>query len=83
MFGEYANLRGDAQHDVFTALEEWVEAGKAPGDLIASKFIDDDWSKGIGMTRPVFAYPKAARYLQGDPKDAKSFACVNPAGATK
>jgi hypothetical protein len=79
LFGEYSSaMRGDAQHDVFVALEGWVEGGPAPGDLVASKFVDDDWSKGIGMTRPLCAYPKIASYVKGDPNDAKSFACVAP-----
>ena len=25
-------VRGDAQHDVFTALEQWVETGTGPGN---------------------------------------------------
>jgi hypothetical protein len=77
-FGEYSAARGDAQHDIFTALEQWVEAAKAPADLIASKFVDDDWSKGIGMTRPVCAYPKVVTYVSGDPKAATSFTCKAP-----
>jgi hypothetical protein len=78
LIGQDGTMRTDAQHDVLTALEEWVEAGKGPGDLIASKFVDDDWSKGIGMTRPVCAYPKVVTYVKGDPKDAKSFSCAAP-----
>lgn len=77
-FGEGGGVRGDAQHDVFTALESWVEGGTAPGDLIALKFVDDDWSKGVGMTRPLCVYPKASQYVKGDPKDAKSFVCAAP-----
>jgi feruloyl esterase len=72
--------RGDAQHDVFTALEQWVEAGKGlgtgPGTLTATKFADDDETKGVVMTRPVCVYPAEARYVKGDPKDAASFVCV-------
>jgi hypothetical protein len=79
LFGEYSGVRGDAKHDVLTALEGWVEGGTAPGDLIASKFVDDDWSKGIGMTRPVCAYPKVVTYVSGDPKSAASFTCKAPA----
>ena len=76
LFGESGGARGDAQHDVLTALEEWVEAGRAPGTMTASKFVDDDWAKGVGMTRPVCAYPEAAQYVKGDPKDAKNFVCA-------
>jgi hypothetical protein len=79
IFGEYNGVRGDAQHDVLTALEGWVEGGTAPGDLIASKFVDDDSSKGIGMTRPVCVYPKVVTYVSGDPKSAASFTCKAPA----
>lgn len=68
-FGEDDAPRGDAEHDVFTALEQWVEAGKAPGTLVA---------KGAVGTRPICVYPAAAKYLGGDTKDAKSFACVAP-----
>ena len=68
--------RGDAQHDVFAALEQWVEAGKAPGMLTAVKFVEDDATKGVGMTRPLCAWPAVARYVKGDPKVAASFSCV-------
>ncbi len=66
----------DAQHDVFTALEQWVEAGKAPGTLTATKFVDDDATKGVAMTRPLCVYPAEERYVKGDPKDASSFVCA-------
>jgi len=69
-------IRGDAQHDVFTTLEQWVEAGKAPGTLTATKYVEDDETKAVVLTRPLCAYPAEARYVKGDPKDAASFACV-------
>ncbi|MGA7158335.1 MAG: tannase/feruloyl esterase family alpha/beta hydrolase [Acidobacteriaceae bacterium] len=72
-----AEARGDAQHDVFTALEQWVEKGKAPGTMTATKFVDDDKTKGVVMTRPVCVYPATERYVKGDGKDAASFACVD------
>ena len=73
-----AAIRRDAQHDVFTALEQWVEAGTAPGTLTATKFVGDDETKGVLMTRPLCAYPAEARYVKGDPMQAASFACVAP-----
>ena len=69
-------VRGDAQHDVFTALEQWVEAGKAPGTLTAREYVGDDETKGVVRTRPVCVYPAWARYVKGEPKDAASFVCV-------
>ena len=71
-----AAIRRDAQHDVFTALEQWVESGKAPGTLTATKFVGEDETKGVVMTRPLCAYPAEARYVKGDPMQAASFACV-------
>jgi feruloyl esterase len=75
-----AAIRGDAQHDVFTALERWVEAGTGlgtgPGTLTASECMEDDETKAAVRTRPVCVYPAVARYVKGDPKDASSFSCV-------
>ncbi len=59
--------RGDAQHDVQTALELWVETGKGPGTIVAT---------GNGMTRPICVWPEVAKYMGGDTKDAGSFSCV-------
>ena len=67
---------GDAQHDVFTALEEWVEAGNGPGTLTASEYVEDDATKGVVRTRPVCVYPAWAKYVGGGGKDAASFVCV-------
>ncbi len=68
--------RVDAVHDVFTSLVEWVEAGKAPGTLIATKYREGGPAKGIEMTRPLCSYPKAAKYNStGDPNMASSFVC--------
>ena len=76
-FGESGSeARGDAQHDVFTALQEWVETGKAPETLTATKYVGDDRSKGVVMTRPLCVYPAVARYVGGDAKVAAGFSCV-------
>jgi len=61
---------GDAEHDVFTALEQWVEVGKAPGTIVAVRHGAD------GFTRPLCVYPAVAKYVKGDTTDAKSFVCV-------
>ena len=64
---EASEPRADAEHDVLTALEEWVEAGKAPGTITA---------KSKTMTRPVCVYPAEAKYTGGDSNHAESFTCV-------
>jgi feruloyl esterase len=67
----------DPEHDVISAIVAWVEEGEAPGPIVATKFTDDDASKGIAMQRPLCPYPQEAKYNgSGDPNDAASFACA-------
>ena len=69
---------GDPEHDILSALENWVEKGVAPGHLIGSGTVVGDPSKK--MTRPLCPYPQVAQYKgRGDSNDAVSFACVEPA----
>jgi feruloyl esterase len=77
-FGQFGVLKaGDAQHDVFTSLVDWVEKGSAPNAIIATKYANDDPSKPVEMTRPVCPYPLAAKYDgKGDSKQAESFGCA-------
>jgi feruloyl esterase len=69
----------DARHDMTIALEEWVEQGKAPGALIATKF-DEPKSKErkIVFQRPLCVYPEVARYKGGPENEAASFVCTAP-----
>jgi feruloyl esterase len=67
------NVNGDAEHDIFTALVQWVEDGKAPQSLVATKVKDGK----VEMTRPLCPYPQAATYKgPGDPNVAESFLCL-------
>jgi len=68
----------DAQHDVYQALEQWVEQGTAPDKLIATKYASDlNPTQGVKMTRPLCPYPQIARYKgTGDTNDAANFVCV-------
>ncbi len=76
-FGQFAPA-GDAQHDLYQALEQWVEKGTAPDKLIATKYVSEaDHTKGVTLTRPLCPYPQSARYKgTGDTNDAASFECV-------
>jgi Tannase and feruloyl esterase len=60
--------------DPLTALEQWVEQGKAPTELIATKTAPT--GNQTLWRRPVCAYPRIARYKGGDPTDPSSFACA-------
>ncbi len=65
--------------DIMTAVVNWVEHGKAPDLLVATKYTDDDPAKPPVMTRPLCVYPKLAQWdRKGDPSVHGSFTCVNP-----
>lgn len=69
---------GASQVDWLAAIADWVEHGKTPDQLIASK-----GGQGPTMvTRPLFPYPQTAVYQgSGDPNSAQSFV-AKPAAAT-
>jgi feruloyl esterase len=80
-FGQ-AGLQTDPEHDIYAALEQWVEKGAAPDKIIATKSVNESnaaqgVTQGVTMTRPLCPYPQAAKYDgTGDTNDAASFACV-------
>ena len=58
--------------DPLTALEQWVEEGIAPEEIIASRVTDGV----VTRTRPICAYPQVARYVGfGSIDDAANFVC--------
>ncbi|MCA7969224.1 tannase/feruloyl esterase family alpha/beta hydrolase [Burkholderia sp. AU39826] len=59
--------------DSLSALDEWVESGKAPETLTMS----DLNAATLGRTRPLCRYPLWPRYIGGDVKAAASFRCTN------
>ena len=75
-FGAVGHLKfDDPQHSMDASLEQWVEKGTAPSTIIASKFEGQDRTHSK-MTRPLCAYPQAAKYKgSGDTNDAASFVC--------
>ncbi|HTQ54780.1 MAG TPA: tannase/feruloyl esterase family alpha/beta hydrolase [Bryobacteraceae bacterium] len=77
-FGQLSVAAGDADHDVDTALERWVEKGVAPERIIAAKRKSDmDQKSEIVRTRPLCAYPLTAHYKgSGSTDDAANFTCA-------
>jgi feruloyl esterase len=66
---------GPDRHDAVSAVIDWVEKGKAPDSLLASKVTDGK----IVRTRPLCPYPQVARYTgQGSVDEAANFSCVAP-----
>jgi pimeloyl-ACP methyl ester carboxylesterase len=66
---------GPDRNDAVTAVIDWVEKGKAPDSLLASKVTNGQ----VVRTRPLCPYPQVARYKgQGSVDEAASFSCVAP-----
>jgi feruloyl esterase len=67
------NGYGPATFDLLTALEDWVERGKAPDSIMATEYDD----KAIAVrSRPLCAYPAVVHYRgSGDVNQAASFLC--------
>ena len=66
---------GPDQNDAVTAVIDWVEKGKAPDQLIASKITNGQTVR----TRPLCAYPQVARYKgSGSIDEAANFSCGAP-----
>jgi len=68
----------DPRHSVAQALEQWVEHGTAPGEIVATKYkIDGNPASGLVRTRPLCPYPQVARYKgSGSTDDAANFTCI-------
>lgn len=65
--------------DPLPLLAAWVERGEAPASMPATKFKDNDIGKGIAATRPLCAWPQAARYRgAGSMQEARNFQCTTP-----
>jgi feruloyl esterase len=59
--------------DKLAVLDQWVESGKAPERIVASKLLEGK----VIRTHPLCAYPEVARYKgSGDLNDAASFTCA-------
>jgi len=66
----------DADHHLLAALMQWVEKGKAPERIIATKYRDDDPAKPVIRTRPLCVYPRTARWKgKGSTDAAENFVC--------
>ena len=73
--GHCAGGEGPNAFDALTAMEEWVEQGKAPDQIIASRTRDGV----VDRTRPLCPYPQLAVYSgSGSMDDAANFVCQAP-----
>jgi len=64
------------------AIVDWVENGKAPDTLLATKMASDAPNALVARTRPLCPYPQLARWDgKGDRTRAESFTCSAAARA--
>jgi hypothetical protein len=78
VFGENGfSTANDAQHNMYLALEAWVERGAAPPAVIASKLEGRGPDAKVKLSRPLCPYPQDTHYKgSGDPNDAANFTCA-------
>jgi len=63
---------GPDNADFLGALDAWVEGGIAPDSITASRIREGR----VDMTRPLCAYPEAAKWNgRGNPDDVSSYSC--------
>lgn len=73
--GHCGGGEGPNRFDMVTALEQWVEQGKAPERITASQVTD---GKPV-RTRPLCPYPQVAKYRgTGSADAAENFVCAAP-----
>ena len=79
-FGQFGSgPQDDPQHNMYVALEQWVEKGSAPTSVIASRLDGPGPAAKVVETRPLCAYPQEAKYKgSGDTNDAANFVCAAP-----
>ena len=66
---------GTTTFDMLTALEQWVEQGKAPDSIPASRVVSGKTER----TRPLCPYPQVAAWSgHGSSDDAANFSCKAP-----
>ena len=70
---------GPNTFDMQTAMEQWVEGGKPPEAIVATRAIN----AVVDRSRPLCPYPKVAVYKgKGDTNDASSFVCRDAKGGS-
>jgi feruloyl esterase len=73
--GHCGRGEGPNTFDAVTAIEQWVEHGKAPDVMIASHVTDGK----VDRTRPLCPYPQVAKYRGSGSLDAaENFTCRLP-----
>jgi feruloyl esterase len=72
---DHVGSGGPSNVDMLSVLVDWVENGRAPGDLVV---VEQQAVQPIKTDRalPLCPWPAWPRYQAGDPKIASSYACA-------
>lgn len=72
---DHMSIGAPSAVDMVEVLSDWVEKGKAPGDLVqAAHELKPPFA--VTATRPMCRYPAFPRYRGGDASKAESFECA-------
>ena len=67
----------DAEHNIYLALEGWVEKRSPPQKVITQKLEEHGGKSTVTESRPLCPYPQAAQYSgTGDRSSAASYFCA-------
>jgi feruloyl esterase len=73
--GHCGGSEGPNNFDMLGALESWVEQGRAPAQIVASRIQNGK----VDRTRPLCPYPQIAKFKgAGSIDDAANFVCAAP-----
>ncbi|PPJ57299.1 hypothetical protein CBER1_09021 [Cercospora berteroae] len=78
--GSAAGIEFEAKENVFAALVEWVEKGRAPETVLGTKFVNDTVELGVQLRRRYCKWPLTNKYRGGDASLPESWGCVQPGG---
>ena len=67
---------GPNSFSMLGTLDKWVDAGTAPEQILATKYLNDDPAQGVARTMPLCKFPQQAKYQgAGDVNDAANWSC--------
>ena len=72
---DHMGIGAPSSVDMVEVLSDWVERGKAPGDLVQATYLLQP-PFPVAMARPMCRYPAYPRYRGGDASKAESFECA-------
>jgi hypothetical protein len=72
---DHVGVGAPSSVDMIQVLADWVERGRAPGDLVQAAH-ETKPPFAVTATRPMCRYPAFPRYRGGDAARAESFECA-------